>query len=140
MEKRTAHFDITHSKRSCIAAGVVTALLLAAVIAFADSFLSQAFSLRVLLFIGCLVAPLLIGALIAFRIKLRDPVLRGCAETVLLFLLPVVTIIIMETFLAKMRRLQGVRKVLLLEEAWKAIAKEGMASYVKYLCAPVQAA
>lgn len=55
-------------------------------------------------------------------------------------LLPVVTIIIMETFLAKMRRLQGVRKVLLLEEAWKAIAKEGMASYVKYLCAPVQAA
>ena len=48
-------------------------------------------------------------------------------------LLPVVTIIIMETFLAKMRRLQGVRKVLLLEEAWKAIAKEGMASYVRYL-------
>ena len=44
-----------------------------------------------------------------------------------------VTIIIMETFLAKMRRLQGVRKVLLLEEAWKAIAKEGMASYVRYL-------
>ena len=96
MEKRTAHFDITHSKRSCIAAGVVTALLLAAVIAFADSFLSQAFSLRVLLFIGCLVAPLLIGALIAFRIKLRDPVLRGCAETVLLFLLPVVTITMTE--------------------------------------------
>ncbi|WP_455759416.1 TraG/VirB4 family ATPase [Phocaeicola coprocola] len=28
----------------------------------------------------------------------------------------------------------------MLEEAWKAIAKEGMASYVKYLCAPVQAA
>ena len=55
-------------------------------------------------------------------------------------LLPVVTIIIMETFLAKMRRLQGVRKVLLLEEAWKAIAKDGMASYVRYLCAPVQAA
>ncbi len=48
-------------------------------------------------------------------------------------LLPVVTIIIMETFLAKMRRLQGLRKVLLLEEEWKAIAKEGMASYVRYL-------
>ena len=55
-------------------------------------------------------------------------------------LLPVVTLIIMETFISKMRRLKGVRKVLLLEEAWKAIAKEGMASYVKYLCAPVQAA
>ena len=48
-------------------------------------------------------------------------------------LYPVVTIIIMETFINKMRRLKGVRKVLLLEEAWKAIAKEGMAGYVKYL-------
>ena len=51
-------------------------------------------------------------------------------------LLPVVTIITAETFLAKMRRLQGVCKVLLLEEAWKAIAKEGMASHVKYLIRP----
>lgn len=48
-------------------------------------------------------------------------------------LYPVVTIIIMETFIAKMRRLNGVRKVLLLEEAWKALSKAGMASYVKYL-------
>lgn len=48
-------------------------------------------------------------------------------------LYPVVTIIIMETFINKLRRLKGIRKVLLLEEAWKAIAKEGMASYVKYL-------
>jgi len=46
----------------------------------------------------------------------------------------------METFINKMRRLKGVRKVLLLEEAWKAIAKAGMASFIKYLCAPVQAA
>lgn len=48
-------------------------------------------------------------------------------------LYPVVTIIIMETFINKMRRLKGIRKVLLLEEAWKAIAKEGMATYIKYL-------
>jgi conjugation system TraG family ATPase len=48
-------------------------------------------------------------------------------------LLPVVTIIIMETFLSKMRRLKGVRKLLLLEEAWKSISKEGMAEYLKYL-------
>lgn len=32
-----------------------------------------------------------------------------------------------------MRRLKGIRKVLLLEEAWKAISKEGMAEYIKYL-------
>lgn len=48
-------------------------------------------------------------------------------------LFPIVTIIIMETFISKMRRLKGIRKVILLEEAWKAISKEGMAEYLKYL-------
>jgi conjugation system TraG family ATPase len=48
-------------------------------------------------------------------------------------LLPVVTIIIMETFISKMRKLKGVRKIILIEEAWKAIAREGMAEYIKYL-------
>lgn len=48
-------------------------------------------------------------------------------------LFPVVTIIIMETFISKMRKLKGVRKMILIEEAWKAIAKEGMAEYIKYL-------
>lgn len=48
-------------------------------------------------------------------------------------LFPIVTIIIMETFINKMRRLKGVRKLILLEEAWKAISKEGMAEYLKYL-------
>lgn len=48
-------------------------------------------------------------------------------------LFPIVTIIIMETFINKMRRLKGIRKVIVIEEAWKAIAKEGMAEYLKYL-------
>lgn len=48
-------------------------------------------------------------------------------------LFPVVTIIIMETFINKMRCLQGIRKMILIEEAWKAIAKEGMANYIRYL-------
>lgn len=48
-------------------------------------------------------------------------------------LFPVVTIIIMEVFINKMRKLKGVRKMILIEEAWKAIAKEGMAEYIKYL-------
>ena len=48
-------------------------------------------------------------------------------------LFPVVTIILMEVFINKMRRLHGVRKLIVIEEAWKAIAKEGMAEYVKYL-------
>lgn len=48
-------------------------------------------------------------------------------------LFPIVTIIIMEVFINKMRRLKGQRKLILIEEAWKAIAKEGMADYLKYL-------
>ena len=48
-------------------------------------------------------------------------------------LFPVVTLIIMETFITKMRKLKGIRKMILIEEAWKAIAKEGMAEYIKYL-------
>jgi conjugation system TraG family ATPase len=55
-------------------------------------------------------------------------------------LFPIVTIIIMEVFINKMRRLKGVRKMILLEEAWKALSKEGMSEYLKYLCAPVKVA
>ncbi len=39
----------------------------------------------------------------------------------------------MGVFISKMRKLKGVRKMILIEEAWKAIAKEGMAEYIKYL-------
>jgi len=48
-------------------------------------------------------------------------------------LFPVVTLIIMELFISKMRKLKGVRKMILIEECWKAIAKEGMAEYLRYL-------
>ena len=48
-------------------------------------------------------------------------------------LFPVVTLIIMEVFISKMRKLKGVRKMILIEEAWKSIAREGMAEYIKYL-------
>ena len=48
-------------------------------------------------------------------------------------LLPVVTLIIMETFVAKMRRLKGVRKMILIEECWKALMSANMSEYIKYL-------
>lgn len=48
-------------------------------------------------------------------------------------LFSVVTLIIMENFISKMRKLKGVRKVIVIEEAWKAIARAGMAEFVKYL-------
>lgn len=43
------------------------------------------------------------------------------------------TLIIMETFINKMRKLKGIRKLILIEEAWKALTKNGMADYIKYL-------
>lgn len=46
---------------------------------------------------------------------------------------PAVTLIIMEVFISKMRKLKGVRKMILIEEAWKALMKEGFAEYIKYL-------
>ena len=55
-------------------------------------------------------------------------------------LFPVVTVIIMEAFINKMRRLHGVRKMIVVEEAWMAISREGMADYIKFLCAPVKVA
>ena len=48
-------------------------------------------------------------------------------------LFPVVTIIIMEAFINKMRRLKGVRKMLICEEAWKALSTANMAEYLRYM-------
>ena len=48
-------------------------------------------------------------------------------------LLPVVTLTIMETFIAKMRRLKGIRKMILIEECWKALMSANMSEYIKYL-------
>ena len=48
-------------------------------------------------------------------------------------LLPVVTLIIMETFISKMRKLRGIRKMILLEEAWKALMSPNMTTYIQYL-------
>ena len=45
-------------------------------------------------------------------------------------LFPVVTIIIMEAFINKMRRLKGVRKQLIVEEAWKALSSANMAESI----------
>jgi conjugation system TraG family ATPase len=48
-------------------------------------------------------------------------------------LFPVVTLIIMELFISKMRKLKGQRKLICIEEAWKAISGAGMADYLRFL-------
>jgi conjugation system TraG family ATPase len=48
-------------------------------------------------------------------------------------LFPIVTLIIMDVFLQKMRHRTHQRKALILEEAWKAVASPIMASYLLYM-------
>jgi len=48
-------------------------------------------------------------------------------------LFPIVTLIIMDTFIQKMRRRKDRRKALIIEEAWKAIASKLMGGYILYL-------
>lgn len=48
-------------------------------------------------------------------------------------LFPIVTIVLMEVFINKMRRLKAIRKMLIIEEAWKALASNNMASYLQYM-------
>lgn len=48
-------------------------------------------------------------------------------------LFPIVTLIIMDTFIQKMRLRSDRRKALIIEEAWKAIASKLMGGYILYL-------
>lgn len=48
-------------------------------------------------------------------------------------LFPIVTLIIMDVFLQKMRHRQGQRKALILEEAWKALTSPMMSAFMLYL-------
>jgi len=48
-------------------------------------------------------------------------------------LFPVTVIIVMELFINKMRKLTGIRKMILIEEAWKALMTESFSEYIKYL-------
>lgn len=48
-------------------------------------------------------------------------------------LFPIVTLIIMDVFIQKMRHRKDQRKALIIEEAWKAIASPLMAGYILYL-------
>lgn len=48
-------------------------------------------------------------------------------------LFPIVTLVIMDVFIQKMRHRKDQRKALIIEEAWKAIASPLMGSYIQYL-------
>ncbi len=48
-------------------------------------------------------------------------------------LYPVVTIIIMQTYISKLRHLHDHHKILLIEEAWKPLMRESTSAYIKWL-------
>ena len=81
------HLSITVGRVSAMIGAVITALLLTGVICTNGSYLEKPTTGRILLFIGCLLAPFIVGALFAFRIHIKDAVLQKCIYTVLLFLL-----------------------------------------------------
>jgi len=94
LEKK--HFSVTVSRASLIIGAVIAALLLTGVIAINGSYLENPTTGRILLFIGCLLASLIVGALYAFRFRITDATIRGCVNTVLIFLLPVVSVTMTE--------------------------------------------
>lgn len=53
-------------------------------------------------------------------------------------LFPVVTLVIMELFVSKMRKIPGILKVLAIEEAWKPITKGAMADFMRYIIKTVR--
>jgi conjugation system TraG family ATPase len=53
-------------------------------------------------------------------------------------LFPVTSLVIMESFVSKMRKLPGVLKVLAIEEAWKPITKGAMADFMRYIIKTVR--
>ena len=55
--------------------------------------------------------------------------IEAVKDNALLF--PLITIIVMETYLRKVKRLGNIRKVLVIEEAWKAIMQDNFATYIK---------
>jgi len=48
-------------------------------------------------------------------------------------LYPVIMLLIADTFISKMRRLPGIRKVFVMDECWKALVKTGSAALIQYI-------
>ncbi len=89
-------FEIRSSKKSKITGAVTAAVLMLFVLIESNTFISQDFELKWLLLAVCLVVPLLIGALIAYTIRITNDIINKIWHFVLLLLLPIVTITMTE--------------------------------------------
>lgn len=90
------NIEITSTKRSKITGAVIAAVLTVIVILDNNAFLSLETKFKWLLLAFALIAPLLIGALIAYNLKLKNELVNKIWHFVLLFLVPLITITMTE--------------------------------------------
>ncbi len=89
-------FEVTTTKKSRIAGTLTAFTLMLAVIILNRSFVSQENSSKWLLLAFCMVFPFVIGALIIFKIKIKNKVIGIIAFILLFALLPIATMTMTE--------------------------------------------
>ena len=90
------NFKITSTKKSKITGSVITAVLLLFVVFESGKFITLEFSTKWLLLGFALIAPFIIGAFIAFSIKIKNDKFNKVWHFLLIFLMPFVTITMTE--------------------------------------------
>ena len=90
------NFEITSTKKSKITGGVIAGVLLLVVVFFNNQFLKLESSSKWLLLLFALVAPLLIGAHIAFNTKIKNTLFDKIWHFVFFMLFPIITMTMTE--------------------------------------------
>lgn len=90
------NFKITSTKKSKITGSIITAVLLLFVVFESGKFITLEFSTKWLLLGFALIAPFIIGAFIAFSIKIKNDKFNKVWHFLLIFLMPFVTITMTE--------------------------------------------
>ena len=83
-------FEITSSKRSRIIGAVTAGVLMLLVILDYKAFVTQEYKQKWLLMSFCLVFPMVIGAVIAFNLKVNNVIIQKTAYFIIFFLMPIV--------------------------------------------------
>lgn len=89
-------FEVSATKRSIISGSVIAGILLFLVTFFNNQFMKLDIGTKWLLFILALVAPLIIGVLIVFNIKIKRNLLNKSWHFIFFFLSPIITMTMTE--------------------------------------------
>lgn len=90
------NFSITSTKSSRITGAVIAAVLMLFVIIDYKAFVTQEYKQKWLLMSFCLVFPMVIGAVIAFTLKIKNEIIEKTYYFLILFISPLVTITMTE--------------------------------------------